>query len=530
MVNKLPVDLYQISRRQLFFMAGLAVTVTVVAATLFYSLSSAYVMKQAEINIQNLLLSHKGIHHYVQNTMLPALYQYQVAQEIPATFYAPELFSSSFIVRNQHQFYNEERVKAGFPPLYYKMAAKNPRNPVNRASAKEEELIRMFNEHRDQKIYREIMDVDGKKNLYIAIPFLDNQKRCMRCHGKREDAPPQLQDRYPGEGGFNEKIGDIRAITSIYSPLENEYYTVYIIVAALLSGFSAIICLFLFSTRLNTLVKEKTVTLKKEIEERKQAEENLKKANLELDGKNKELEQVIYVASHDLRSPLVNVQGFSKEVARDFGEVVAAFRQDPLPAAVRATLTPLVEKDIPLSLDFIQKSVAKMDSLLSGLLKISRLGRSALTITPVAMNKLLAGVINDFEFETKDKEITIEIGPLPDCSGDVLQIGQVFTNLVGNAIKFRAPARPCRIIISGHLETERAVYCVEDNGIGIAQNHQEKIFEIFHKLDPHSEGQGLGLNIVRKIVERLGGKVWVESEPGSFSRFYVSLPKQGEGR
>lgn len=505
-------------------MVGLALVVTVVAASLFYYISSRYVLKEAEINIQNLLLSHKGIHHYVQNTMLPALYKYQAEGEIPASFYAPELFSSSYILRNQHQFYNEERVAAGFPPLYYKMAAKNPRNPVNRANPLEERLIKMFNEHRDRKIYRDTIEVDGKKNLYIAIPFLENQKRCMRCHGKREDAPAQLRKRYPGQGGFNEKIGEIRAITSIYSPLDSEYHRVYIIAVALLAGFFTILALLLFNTRLSMLVKGRTVSLEKEIEERRQAEENLRKANIELNGKNRELEQVIYVASHDLRSPLVNVQGFSQEAARDFDEVLAILNRCDLPGEARDALTPLVEQDIPQSLDFIRNSVTKMDALLAGLLKISRLGRSALTLVAVDMNRLMAEVVSDFEFQTKEQGIDIAIGNLPDCRGDLLQIGQVFANLIGNAIKFRAAERRCLITISGRREGERSIYSVEDNGIGIDRAYQEKIFEIFHKLDPHSEGQGLGLNIVSKIVERLDGKVWLESTPGEFCRFYVSLP------
>ena len=333
-----------------------------------------------------------------------------------------------------------------------------------------------------------------------------------------------LQARYPGQGGFNEKLGEIRAITSIYSPLESEYHRVYIIAGALLAGFFTIIALLLFNTRLTMLVKGRTVNLEKEIEERRQAEENLRKANIELNGKNKELEQVIYVASHDLRSPLVNVQGFSKEAARDFDEVLGILKQGNLPDEVREALTPLVEKEIPQSLGFIQNSVAKMDALLAGLLKISRLGRSALTLVAVDMNRLMAEVVADFEFQTKDQGIDIEIGNLPGCRGDHLQISQVFANLIGNAIKFRAPDRRCLITITGRKEGDRSIYSVEDNGIGIEPAYQEKIFEIFHKLDPHSEGQGLGLNIVSKIVERLDGKVWVESEPGAFCRFHVSLP------
>lgn len=212
----------------------------------------------------------------MQNVLIPSYAKYQEEGDFPATFYAPELLSSSFIVRNQHVFYNQERKNAGYPELYYKLAANNPRNPVNKADALEKHLIEMFNEHRDIKSYREIIEIDGKKMLYVAIPFLENDARCMRCHGKREDAPPDLQQRYPGQGGFNETIGEIRAITSIRAPVEHEYASIYGICFTIFAGFLAFGGLFFFNTRLRALVHTKTTSLKEEIEERKKTEEDLK--------------------------------------------------------------------------------------------------------------------------------------------------------------------------------------------------------------------------------------------------------------
>lgn len=250
--------------------------IMVAAGAIAYSISRAYVLQQAEKNITNLLLSHKGIHHYVQNTLIPAYLKYQADGEIPPTFYAPELLSSSYIVRNQHVFYNGERKKAGLPELYYKLAADNPRNPVNQADALEAKLITMFNENREMKSYREIIEVDGKKNLYVAIPFLENNEKCLRCHGSRTEAPPQLQQRYPGEGGFNEKIGEIRAITSIRAPLETEYADIYIIVSSVLAGFLTLSVLFLFNSRLRSLVQKRTLSLEEEIQVRTKAEQTLR--------------------------------------------------------------------------------------------------------------------------------------------------------------------------------------------------------------------------------------------------------------
>jgi hypothetical protein len=238
------------------------------ASVLFYRLSESYIISQAEKNIQNLLLSHKGIHLYVQKRMLPALYEYKEENKIPEEFYAPELFSSSYIVRNQHDYYNQELSDAGFPQLYYKLAANNPRNPINKADALEKELIVTFNKDRSVKKYREIITSDGEEYLYFAIPFLENTKPCMVCHGKREDAPQELQEKYPGEGGFNEDIGEIRAITSIRAPMDREHHQLYIIVSSLAVGTFTLFLLTFFNNRLRTKVRQSTAALEGQINEK----------------------------------------------------------------------------------------------------------------------------------------------------------------------------------------------------------------------------------------------------------------------
>jgi signal transduction histidine kinase len=114
---------------------------------------------------------------------------------------------------------------------------------------------------------------------------------------------------------------------------------------------------------------------------------------------------------------------------------------------------------------------------------------------------------------------------LPPCIGDRSQIDQVFSNLIDNALKYLDPSRPGLILITGHKNHKQVIYCVKDNGIGIAPEHHEKIFDIFHQITPsESKGEGLGLSIVQKIIERHEGKIWIKSEPGKGSNFFLSLP------
>lgn len=263
-----------------------------------------------------------------------------------------------------------------------------------------------------------------------------------------------------------------------------------------------------------------------DVTKEKDAEQSIARLNRELLLKNAELEQVVYVASHDLRSPLVNVQGFCKELAGSLLDLTQRIGKGDIRGDVAKSIAPIITTDIPESLGYIQTSVARMDSLLSGLLKLSRLGRAATSIVVLDIGKILSEVLKNFEYTCKQKGAEMRVdGPLPSCRGDQVQTSQVFSNLVDNALKYLDPSRPGKITISGTQEDGNAVYCVADNGIGMAPEHCEKAFEIFHRLDPKfAEGEGLGLTIVRRSLDKQGGRVWAESEPGKGSRFLVSLP------
>jgi len=208
--------------------------------------------------------------------MHPTYFKAKEAGKIAEDFYAPEILSSSFVVRVMHGYFNEERKNSNLPPVYYKLASINPRNPVNRADEREEALIRLFNTHRDLKEHTEIDTINGKKHLLYAKPFLETSNACIRCHGKRADAPLGLQQIYSGQGGFNELAGNIRAIESIRIPLDEEFSAAFVATTASLSAAAILALLFLFNLKLRQRVKQNTAALEQEIEERKIIQEALK--------------------------------------------------------------------------------------------------------------------------------------------------------------------------------------------------------------------------------------------------------------
>jgi len=196
------------------------------------------------------------------------------------------------------------------------------------------------------------------------------------------------------------------------------------------------------------------------------------------------------------------------------------------PAAVREDLQALTKARMDSALQFILAGVAKMDRLIDGLLRLSRLGRGALRLESLDMSYLWRDVVAAQEFTIQSAGAEVVAAALPSCFGDATQISQVFANLLDNAVKYRDPARPLRVTVSGVLDAGRAVYCVADNGRGIAEKDRDRIWEIFQRAqaDGGIAGEGLGLSLVRRVVERHHGEAWLESTPGEGSRFFVALP------
>jgi signal transduction histidine kinase len=268
-------------------------------------------------------------------------------------------------------------------------------------------------------------------------------------------------------------------------------------------------------------------TIALDITDRKLAEQERERLNNSLREKNEELEALLYAASHDLRSPLVNIEGFGKRLEKACLELGEMLKHSALPEELRARAKVLVEDRITTALRYSRSGVAKMSNLINGLLVLSRLGRASLAITAVDMDRLMEQTLDAMRFQIQQASARVIVDPLPGCLGDAGFLGQVFSNLLDNALKYRDSGRVLEIRISGMVIGGEAIYKVADTGVGIDPASQVKIWELFHRLNPEGpvQGEGLGLNLVMRMVRMQRGRVWVESEPGRGSRFFVALPK-----
>ncbi len=238
----------------------------------------------------------------------------------------------------------------------------------------------------------------------------------------------------------------------------------------------------------------------------RQADE-LAKINIELEQSNTELDAFAYIASHDLKEPLRGIHNYSNFLIEDYGNILNEDGVSKLQTLVRLS--------------------QRMEDLINSLLHFSRLGRVELAIYPTNLNQVLQQVLDLLRARIEETGVHIEIPrPLPIIECDRIQVTEVFTNLISNAIKYSD--RADKWVEVGYLDNQQqaTVFYVRDNGIGIKEQYLDNIFRIFKRLHGHNHyggGTGAGLTIVKKIVERHGGKIWVESTFGSGSTFYFTL-------
>jgi light-regulated signal transduction histidine kinase (bacteriophytochrome) len=245
--------------------------------------------------------------------------------------------------------------------------------------------------------------------------------------------------------------------------------------------------------------------LEREVVRREAAEQAQDAALSDLHRSNQDLEQFAYVASHDLQEPLRMVASYTQLLAQKYGGQLDDKAQSYINYAV--------------------DGATRMQGLINDLLTYSRVNTRGQALEPTDLHAVLGEALRNLTAAIEENQAIITNDDLPTVRADATQLQQVFQNLISNAIKFRGEASP-HIHVSAREEGGEWLFSVKDNGIGIDAKHAERLFVIFQRLHTRQEypGTGIGLAVCKRIVERHGGRIWFESEPGKGSTFFFTLP------
>jgi len=259
--------------------------------------------------------------------------------------------------------------------------------------------------------------------------------------------------------------------------------------------------------------------------------EKLAESNRSLAQKSEENETFVYSVSHDVRAPLVNLQGFSQELRLSCDDLRQLLNSPEIPERIRTSASEILDSNVAESIRYMQVSVLHLSRIIDALLRLSRAGRVVYHPTCVDATALVKRVAESIQTSIAERGAAIVIGDLPPAQADPTAMEQVFSNLITNALHYADPSRRPRIEIGSVPQSDgkTVVYYVKDNGLGIPAAAIPDLFTAFqrHHTDA-APGEGMGLVMTRRIIDRHHGKIWVESTVGAGATFFIELPAGSE--
>jgi PAS domain S-box-containing protein len=240
---------------------------------------------------------------------------------------------------------------------------------------------------------------------------------------------------------------------------------------------------------------------------------------------NSDLKRLLYVASHDFRSPLVTIAGFSYELIEAVKELVKEIEKISPSPELTALTNQFTNNTLPEMLSHIDLSIAEMGKYIDGLVDLSSVGGRKIIKNSVNMERLLKDILTMLDSEIKKVHGQITITELPICNSDTTLLKTIFSNLISNSLKYSSSERQCKISISAHLKEDSILFQIKDNGIGIPKEKQDKVFDFFYRLNSNIEGIGIGLSLVKWAIHKLDGSISLTSAEGTGTTISFTLPK-----
>ncbi|NWF67067.1 MAG: DUF3365 domain-containing protein [Campylobacterales bacterium] len=437
---------------------------------IYYFNTNKYAIEEGHKRVDQILFQHRAIHSYVENMQKPVIYKLKYDGKLYNEFFQPEVLSSTFIARNMHNFFIEEMKKQNLEPYSYKLASNNPRNPINKANELEAELIKKANEQ-SFKHFDKILDENGKKYLYTAIPINSNQQSCLKCHGDPKDAPKEMIDRYGTDSGYFEKVGEIRAIISLKVPLD-ELLSNSMKIFYILSSVTAIVFLSIYLIIYIIIIMQRRLEKEKE-----EYQYNL----LLQQSKSAAMGQMIGNIAHQWKQPLNAMSLMIMNVEDMFSE--NELDKESMDNFVKNSISQI--KYMSTTIDdfrnFFKPNKEKIDFD-----AIESVNNALKILNPsIKANQIQVNVKSDNQFI---------------LHGLINELTQVFIILINNSkdafILNDIKDRTIFIDINGSNKQ----IIVQDNGGGIPKEHINKIFQEYFTTKG-KEGTGIGLNIAKMILQ-----------------------------
>lgn len=368
-------------------------------------------------------------------------------------------------------------------------------NPVNAPDAWETAALKSFQQGVKESV--DIAKIGNKPYLRMMRPIL-MEKGCMKCHAKTGIKVGEIR------GGISTAI----PMEPLYAAYRPEFTNTNLIHGAVWLLGAGAIGFVAWRTKRETNEIDR---YQGEIQQLNQElEQRVIERTAQLDAANKDLESFSYSVSHDLRAPLRAIDGFSLILLEDY-----AGKLDDEGKRV---------------INVVRDNTQKMGQLIDDILAFSRAGRKALEMVEIDMQELATSVFDELKPGTAGRTIQLDITALPACRGDRAMLRQVWLNLLSNAIKFTRARESALIEIGSNATDKENIFHVKDNGAGFDMQYSHKLFGVFQRLHTPEEfeGTGVGLAIVKRIIDKHGGRVWAEGKVGEGATFYFALPKPGQ--